>query len=176
MRPDSLTPACVSLCYVVVVATRFSARGCAVFGLSDIEGFELSRRLPSWLSVWILVISVLGLYLVSVVFLFFFFNDPAPPEIYPLPLHDALPILAWLLARVEFSGRRVVRALVPVPLVLPPVVGGVALLLVFGRRGLLGGWLDSTFGIPLPLDRKSTRLNSSHDQISYAVFCLKKKK
>ncbi|GIG87323.1 ABC transporter permease [Plantactinospora endophytica] len=58
--------------------------------------------------------------------------------------------LAWLLARVDFPGRRVVRALVTVPLVLPPVVGGVALLLVFGRRGLLGGWLDSTFGITLP--------------------------
>ncbi|MBF9131137.1 molybdate ABC transporter permease subunit [Plantactinospora sp. S1510] len=58
--------------------------------------------------------------------------------------------LAWLLARVRFPGRRVVRALVTVPLVLPPVVGGVALLLVFGRRGLLGGWLDSTFGITLP--------------------------
>src|SRR5205814_7596234 len=48
--------------------------------------------------------------------------------------------LAWLLARVEFPGRRVVRALVTVPLVLPPVVGGVALLLVFGRRGLIGSW------------------------------------
>ncbi|ROT26086.1 ABC transporter permease [Micromonospora sp. HM5-17] len=58
--------------------------------------------------------------------------------------------LAWLLARVEFPGRRLVRALVTVPLVLPPVVGGVALLLVFGRRGLLGSWLDSTFGITLP--------------------------
>ncbi|MFC6020838.1 ABC transporter permease [Plantactinospora solaniradicis] len=58
--------------------------------------------------------------------------------------------LAWLLARVRFPGRRVVRALVTVPLVLPPVVGGVALLLVFGRRGLLGGWLDATFGITLP--------------------------
>ncbi|MGW4463879.1 ABC transporter permease [Micromonospora sp. NPDC004704] len=58
--------------------------------------------------------------------------------------------LAWLLARIEFPGRRVVRALVTVPLVLPPVVGGVALLLVFGRRGLLGAWLDSTFGITLP--------------------------
>ena len=46
--------------------------------------------------------------------------------------------LAWLLARVEFPGRRLVRALVTVPLVLPPVVGGVALLLVFGRRGLVG--------------------------------------
>jgi molybdate transport system permease protein len=58
--------------------------------------------------------------------------------------------LAWLLARVEFPGRRVVRALVTVPLVLPPVVGGVALLLVFGRKGLLGTWLDQAFGITLP--------------------------
>ncbi|MDY7089693.1 MAG: ABC transporter permease [Actinomycetota bacterium] len=58
--------------------------------------------------------------------------------------------LAWLLARTSFPGRKLVRALVTVPLVLPPVVGGVALLLVFGRRGLLGAWLDSTFGITLP--------------------------
>jgi molybdate transport system permease protein len=58
--------------------------------------------------------------------------------------------LAWLLARVEFPGRRLVRALVTVPLVLPPVVGGVALLLVFGRRGLLGSWLYETFGFSLP--------------------------
>jgi len=58
--------------------------------------------------------------------------------------------LAWLLARVSFPGRRLARALVTVPLVLPPVVGGVALLLVFGRRGLIGEWLDSTFGITLP--------------------------
>jgi molybdate transport system permease protein len=58
--------------------------------------------------------------------------------------------LAWLLARVEFAGRRLIRALVTVPLVLPPVVGGVALLLVFGRRGLLGGWLDAQFGFTLP--------------------------
>ncbi|MEV7802185.1 ABC transporter permease [Microbispora sp. NPDC088329] len=58
--------------------------------------------------------------------------------------------LAWLLARVEFPGRRLVRALVTVPLVLPPVVGGVALLLVLGRRGLIGQWLESAFGITLP--------------------------
>jgi molybdate transport system permease protein len=58
--------------------------------------------------------------------------------------------LAWLLARAEFPGRRIVRALVTVPLVLPPVVGGVALLLVLGRRGIIGSWLDSTFGITLP--------------------------
>lgn len=58
--------------------------------------------------------------------------------------------LAWVLARVEFPGRRIVRALVTVPLVLPPVVGGVALLLVMGRRGLIGSWLDESFGITLP--------------------------
>ncbi|GII51741.1 molybdate ABC transporter permease [Planotetraspora thailandica] len=58
--------------------------------------------------------------------------------------------LAWLLARVPFPGRRLVRALVTIPLVLPPVVGGVALLLVLGRRGLVGQWLDTTFGFSLP--------------------------
>jgi molybdate transport system permease protein len=58
--------------------------------------------------------------------------------------------LAWVLARVAFPGRRLVRALVTVPLVLPPVVGGVALLLVFGRNGLLGRWLDGAFGLTLP--------------------------
>ncbi|WP_203977011.1 ABC transporter permease [Planotetraspora silvatica] len=58
--------------------------------------------------------------------------------------------LAWLLARVPFPGRRLVRALVTIPLVLPPVVGGVALLLVLGRRGLVGQWLESTFGFSLP--------------------------
>ncbi|GAB2944776.1 ABC transporter permease [Nonomuraea fastidiosa] len=58
--------------------------------------------------------------------------------------------LAWLLARVEFPGRRVVRALVTVPLVLPPVVGGVALLLVLGRRGIAGQWLEASFGVTLP--------------------------
>lgn len=58
--------------------------------------------------------------------------------------------LAWLLARATFPGRRIVRALVTVPLVLPPVVGGVALLLVLGRRGLVGQWLEAAFGISLP--------------------------
>ncbi|MBG0826665.1 molybdate ABC transporter permease subunit [Planomonospora sp. ID67723] len=58
--------------------------------------------------------------------------------------------LAWLLARTDFPGRRLLRALITVPLVLPPVVGGVALLLVLGRRGLVGQWLESAFGISLP--------------------------
>ncbi len=58
--------------------------------------------------------------------------------------------LAWLLARAELPGRGVLRALVTVPLVLPPVVGGVALLLVLGRRGLVGQYLDAWFGVSLP--------------------------
>ncbi len=58
--------------------------------------------------------------------------------------------LAWLLARSELPGRGLLRALVTVPLVLPPVVGGVALLLVLGRRGLAGQYLDQWFGISLP--------------------------
>ncbi|GAA4492611.1 ABC transporter permease [Actinoallomurus oryzae] len=58
--------------------------------------------------------------------------------------------LAWVLARVSFPGRRLVRALVTVPLVLPPVVGGVALLLALGRNGLVGQWLYRWFGVSLP--------------------------
>ncbi|RCV49295.1 ABC transporter permease [Marinitenerispora sediminis] len=58
--------------------------------------------------------------------------------------------LAWLLARTELPGRRVVRALVTVPLVIPPVVGGVALLMVLGRRGVLGQYAYDWFGYSLP--------------------------
>jgi molybdate transport system permease protein len=58
--------------------------------------------------------------------------------------------LAWIYARVDFLGRDVLRALTTLPMVLPPVVGGIALLLAFGRRGLVGSWLYSTFGITFP--------------------------
>lgn len=58
--------------------------------------------------------------------------------------------LAWVYARVAFPGRSVLRALTTLPMVLPPVVGGVALLTAFGRRGLLGQLLDTTVGIRLP--------------------------
>jgi molybdate transport system permease protein len=58
--------------------------------------------------------------------------------------------LAWLLARGQFPGRGLLRALVTVPLVLPPVVGGVALFTALGRRGLVGRWLDELFGVSLP--------------------------
>jgi molybdate transport system permease protein len=58
--------------------------------------------------------------------------------------------LAWIYARVAFPGRDVIRALTTLPMVLPPVVGGVALLFAFGRRGLFGQALDTLFGIRLP--------------------------
>src|SRR2546430_13668811 len=86
---------------------------------------------------------------------FFFFNDTATTEIYTLSLHDALPIFH------PMSG----------VLILPLA----AHMLLFRRRQLLRHGLI-LFGVLIFGDRKSTRLNSSHSQISYAVFCLKKKK
>src|SRR2546426_8534642 len=79
---------------------------------------------------------------------FFFFNDTATTEIYTLSLHDALPICRPRLIWREFRGMRRVKS---------------------SRRA-------KPRGVTLQLDRKSTRLNSSHLVISYAVFCLKKKK
>ena len=58
--------------------------------------------------------------------------------------------LAWMLARLDFPGRSVVRGLVTLPLVLPPVVGGAALLFALGRRGLVGESLDQMTGLLLP--------------------------
>ena len=58
--------------------------------------------------------------------------------------------LAWLLARVAFPGRGLVRALCTLSMVLPPVVAGVALFYSLGRRGLVGQYLDRWFGITLP--------------------------
>src|SRR5207253_10971419 len=87
---------------------------------------------------------------------FFFFTDTAPTEIYTLSLHDALPILfASILGPAESAARQ--------------------------RRGRVGNTRDVRVtqerqnGV-VERDRKSTRLNSSHVAISYAVFCLKKKK
>jgi molybdate transport system permease protein len=57
--------------------------------------------------------------------------------------------LAWALARSDFRGKALVRALVVLPLVMPPVVGGVALLSAFGRRGLVGGPVYDLFGVQI---------------------------
>src|SRR5438034_5377861 len=89
----------------------------------------------------------------------FFFNDTAPTEIYTLSLHDALPILQRPMSMAEFAGPEVhtvdTKLLIQDTHVHVPMYGLIA--------AALG-------------DRKSTRLNSSHTVISYAVFCLKKKK
>ena len=64
----------------------------------------------------------------------------------------SLPVavaLAWLLSRLQFPGKSLLDALVHLPLVLPPVVVGYALLVLFGRRGLLGAFLEEAFGIVL---------------------------
>lgn len=58
--------------------------------------------------------------------------------------------LAWLFARRDFPGKQLLRALCVLPMVLPPVVGGVGLLLAFGRRGLVGQPLDELTGITIP--------------------------
>src|SRR3712207_7866231 len=96
--------------------------------------------------------------------MFFFFNDTATTEIYTLSLHDALPISArgcdnaTLLARVAEGDQSAWRRLID------------------EYDGLVRSVAASFRLQTADVDRKSTRLNSSHANISYAVFCLKKKK
>src|SRR2546430_7378949 len=106
---------------------------------------------------------------------FFFLNDPAPPEIYTLPLHDPLPISAGRGGAGEVTIPRapaavLVEPFLRLPVAFPPIAEEG---LDPHEQALQAGPLpaDDEFG----RDRKSTRLNSSHSQISYAVFCLKKK-
>lgn len=79
--------------------------------------------------------------------------------------------LAWVLARLEFPGRRLLRALVTLPMVLPPVVAGVALLSVFGRRGLLGPAL-STLGIELAFTSSAAILAATFVAAPFLVVSL----
>ncbi|MFJ6806118.1 ABC transporter permease [Streptomyces anulatus] len=80
--------------------------------------------------------------------------------------------LAWLLARVPFPGKAFVRSLVLLPMVLPPTVGGVALLLAFGRRGLLGPWLEDTFGVTLPFHTSGAVLAATFVAMPFLVISL----
>src|SRR3989454_9697356 len=116
----------------------------------------------------IFLMSSLLLLLVS----FFFFNDTATTEIYTLSLHDALPISPRLpLARppTPTSTARHPRAARRLPSTTLQRAAGDRGVFPIRRR-------DRSRAPPHPRDRKSTRLNSSHLVISYAVFCLKKKK
>src|SRR3989442_8801442 len=97
-------------------------------------------------------------------FYFFFFNDTATTEIYTLSLHDALPI--YQLDFREFPARHLEMHFI-------------GLQIEKGRiHRSVSPWRDGARLIvpETEIDRKSTRLNSSHVRISYAVFCLKKKK
>src|SRR5690606_41936251 len=95
----------------------------------------------------------------------------APPAFYPLSLHDALPIWALWTPFVAFAfavilgGTTRLRVALQLDQSLAGVLQGMLVLLVLLANGLRQRWRD----------RKSTRLNSSHVKISYAVFCLKKK-
>ena len=80
-----------------------------------------------------------------------------------------LPV-AWVLARTRWFGRGVLRALVLVPLVLPPVVGGIALLGAFGRRGLLGGPLGDLLGIQLTFSTAGAVLAATFVALPFFVL------
>jgi molybdate transport system permease protein len=80
--------------------------------------------------------------------------------------------LAWVQARVMFRGRALLRGLTVLPIVLPPVVGGVALLTAFGRRGLLGQWLDAAFGVRLPFSAPGVVLAETFVAMPFFVLTL----
>src|SRR3989440_7592212 len=116
--------------------------------------------------------SLNGRFVLSV---FFFFNDTATPEIYPLPLHAPLPIPRRCPGRRQ--AQPALRHAPPAPWP-PRRPRGPRCPACRSRRESRASCPPRQTGVrgsPAG-DRKSTRLNSSHDQISYAVFCLKKKK
>ncbi|MEU7132229.1 ABC transporter permease [Streptomyces sp. NPDC046261] len=80
--------------------------------------------------------------------------------------------LAWLLARGDFRGKALVRCLVMLPMVLPPTVAGVALLQGYGRRGIIGTYLDAWFGITLPFSTTGAVLASTFVAMPFLVISL----
>ncbi|HKA11830.1 MAG TPA: ABC transporter permease [Candidatus Dormibacteraeota bacterium] len=78
--------------------------------------------------------------------------------------------LAWVQARLEFPGKALLRAVTTLPMVLPPVVGGVALLFAFGRRGLLGQVLFDGFGIRLPFSTAGVILAETFVAMPFLVI------
>jgi molybdate transport system permease protein len=78
--------------------------------------------------------------------------------------------LAWILARLDFPGRSIVRGLVTLPLVLPPVVGGAALLFALGRRGLIGESLNQATGLLLPFSTSGVILANTFVAMPFLVI------
>jgi molybdate transport system permease protein len=80
--------------------------------------------------------------------------------------------LAWVLARRSFRGATVVRGIVVLPLVMPPVVAGVGLLAAFGRRGIVGQWLYEWFGLQVTFTTTAAVLAASFVSLPLAVLAL----
>jgi molybdate transport system permease protein len=78
--------------------------------------------------------------------------------------------LAWVLARVDFRGRSLLRAMVVLPMVLPPVVGGAALRFALGRRGILGGPLEEATGILFPYSTAGVVLANTFVAMPFLVI------
>ncbi len=118
-----LAPALVGLLFLLLPLLGLIVR--APWGrlLSILRSGDVTQAL--WLSLWTSTVATATAFVVGVP-------------------------LAWVLARSRFPGLRYLRALVTLPLVLPPVVGGVALLLAFGRQGIVGKYLDQWFGVTIP--------------------------
>jgi molybdate transport system permease protein len=80
--------------------------------------------------------------------------------------------IAWALARVPIRGHTIVRALVVLPLVMPPVVAGVGLLAAFGRRGIVGGPLNDWFGIQITFTTAAAVIAAAFVSLPLAVLAL----
>jgi molybdate transport system permease protein len=80
--------------------------------------------------------------------------------------------VAFLLARSSFPGKRLVRALVTLPLVLPPVVGGVALFTAFGRTGIVGQWPYKWWGFSLPFSTTAVVLAQSFVAMPFLIIAV----
>src|SRR2546429_4043655 len=134
------------------------------------EYIYLCRKLVVFAGVYLFGLEKI---VVLIFYFFFFFNDTAPTEIYPLPLHDALPISGCPAGRgrPRPSCRRT-RWRSPGR---PRRAGSAPRPTRRSHRRRAPPRCCRRRPCPAP-DRKSTRLNSSHGYISYAVFCLKKKK
>jgi molybdate transport system permease protein len=80
--------------------------------------------------------------------------------------------VAFVLARSRFWGQRLLRALVTLPLVLPPVVGGVALFTAFGRTGVVGVWLDRWFGIEIPFTTTAVVMSQTFVALPFLIIAV----
>ena len=106
-------------------------------------------------------------------------GDPAATRALRLSLETSLAAtalaillglpLAWLLARGDLPGRSVLRGLVLLPMVLPPVVGGVALLSAFSLRSPIGGWLHDVAGIQFTFQRSGVILAETFVALPFLV-------